>query len=193
MSRIVFSHTRRCRQFFESLRVRVAECALGTITLLAAALVAAPIDATAQPTRDPDPLLKSVSEYVYLVNSKGDKILLNTQFWRNDAGYDDRAQHRFFEVMSALEKRGFHKDANATIDNWDDPRPFVRCYIYMEDLQAARSAGRGPMISGTRLQCVDNGASEFSVRASDSPQHVKEILQHFDIYFARAEKKVHKQ
>lgn len=191
MFRIVFPRTRRPLHTFKSLRLRVAECALGAMTLLAVAIAAAPIDAAAQPIRSPDPLLKSVSEYVYVVNAKGDKVLLTTQFWRNDAGYDDHAQHRFFEVMSALEKRGFHKDANATIDNWDDPRPFVRCYIYMEDLQAAR-AGRGPMKSGTRLQCVDNGASEFSVRASDSPQHVKEILKHFDIYFARAEKKVHK-
>lgn len=185
MSRTDLPRTERLRH------THVTHRAFVTSALLAIAAIVAPIDTAGQPIRSPDPLLKSVSEYVYLVNSKGDKVLLTTQFFRNDLAYDDRAQHRFFEVMSALEKRGFHKDANATIDNWDDPRPFTRCYIYMEDLLAARG-GTGPMQSGTRLQCTENGASEYSVRASDSSHHVKEVLNHFDIYLERAQKKVHK-
>jgi len=159
------------------------------ITLLAFAV--ASTFAWAQPIRDPEPLLKSVSVYIYLINAKGDKVLVNTQLWRNDFNYDERAMRRFFDVLSALEKRGFHKDEKAVIDNWEDPKPFTRCYIYMEDLQAARRT-KGAMQSGARLTCTENGASEYSVGASESPKHVDEILKHFDVYLARAQKKVHK-
>ena len=51
------------------LHADVGHRALVTMALLVIAATVAPIDAAAQPIRSPDPLLKSVSEYVYLVNS----------------------------------------------------------------------------------------------------------------------------
>ena len=96
--------------------------------------------ASAQPTTAAGQQERTVGPYLYLVNSSGDKVLLSTQFWRNDPKYDDRAFHRFLDVMAALEKRGFHKDEKAVIENWDKPEPVVRCYIYLEDLQAAKKS-----------------------------------------------------
>lgn len=148
--------------------------------------------ASAQPTTAAGQQEKTVSPYLYLVDSNGNKVLLSTQFWRNDPKYDDRAFHRFLEVMTALEKRGFHKDEKAVIENWDKPEPVVRCYIYMEDLQSAKKA-KGTVVSDSRLWCADNGASEHEVRRSDTPKHVAEVMQYFDEYFARAKARVHKK
>lgn len=145
----------------------------------------------AQPTNAGEQQQRTVSPYLYLMNSNGDKILLSTQFWRNDPKYDDRAFHRFLDVMSALEKRGFHKNEKAVIENWDKPEPVVRCYIYLEDLQAGKKA-KGALVSGSRLWCTDNGASEHEIRPSDNPAHVDQVLKYFDEYFARAKTKLRK-
>jgi hypothetical protein len=118
-------------------------------------------------------------------------VLLATQFWRNDPRYDDRAFHRFLDVMTGLEKRGFRKSDQATIENWDKPAPFARCYIYMEDLQAGRGV-KGAVVSGSRVWCADNGASEMDINSSDSPKQVDQVLQHFDAYLDRAKKNLHK-
>ncbi|HEY2864586.1 MAG TPA: hypothetical protein VGK37_13290 [Casimicrobiaceae bacterium] len=147
--------------------------------------------AWSQPTTDADQQEKTVSPYLYMVDSSGNKLLLSTQFWRNDPKYDDRAFHRFLDVMAALEKRGFHKNDKVVIDNWDRPEPVVRCYIYLEDLQAAKKT-KGPIVSGSRLWCSDNGASEHEVARSDNPKHVEQVLKYFDEYFARAKAKVRK-
>ena len=147
--------------------------------------------AFAQPTNVPGQQEKAVAPYLYLTDSSGNKVLLSTQFWRNDPKYDDRAFHRFLDVMAALEKRGFHKNDKAVID-WDKPEPVVRCYIYLEDLQTARKV-KGAVVSDTRLWCADNGASEHEVRPSDTPKHVDEVMKYFDEYFARANAKVRKK
>jgi len=130
-----------------------------------------------------------VRSYVYLTNAGSDKVLVSTQFWRNDAKYDDRAFHRFLDTLAALEKRGFHLDEKATIDDWEKPEPFVRCYIYLEDLQAARKGGTTP--SGSRVWCSDNGASEHELSGSDTPKHLDQLMASFDAYFNRAKKNVH--
>ncbi|MGH8851429.1 MAG: hypothetical protein ACREYD_10575 [Casimicrobiaceae bacterium] len=145
----------------------------------------------AQPTNAPEQQQRTVNPYLYLMDSSGNKILLSTQFWRNDPKYDDRAFHRFLDVMAALEKRGFHKNEKAVIADWDKPEPFARCYIYLEDLQAARKT-KGGLVSGSRLWCSDNGASEHEVRQSDTPKHVDDVMKSFDEYFARAKAKLHK-
>jgi hypothetical protein len=147
--------------------------------------------ASAQPTNSPEQQERAVAPYLYLTDSSGNKVLLSTQFWRNDPKYDDRAFHRFLDVMAALEKRGFHKNDKAVID-WDKPEPVVRCYIYLEDLQTARKV-KGTVVSDTRLWCADNGASEHEVRPSDTPKHVDEVMKYFDEYFARANAKVRKK
>jgi hypothetical protein len=147
--------------------------------------------AAAQPANTPEEQERAVAPYLYLTDSNGNKVLLSTQFWRNDSKYDDRAFHRFLDVMSALEKRGFHKNDKAVID-WDKPEPVVRCYIYLEDLQTARKV-KGPAVSDTRLWCAENGASDHEVKPSDTPKHVDQVMKYFDEYFARAHAKVHKK
>ena len=160
--------------------------ALGAaIALLMSAGVAA------QPTTATEEQERAVSPYLYLADSEGNKVLLSTQFWRNDPKYDDRAFHRFLDVMAALEKRGFHKNDKIVID-WDKPESVVRCYIYLEDLQAARKA-KGTVVSDSRLWCADNGASEHEVRPSDTAKHIDEVMKYFDEYFARAKARVHKK
>jgi hypothetical protein len=153
--------------------------------------IAASSHSFAQPAPNSTQSSRTVPTYLYFTDTAGDKVLLSTQFWRNDPKYDDRAFHRFLEVMSALEKRGFTKNEQATVDSWEKPESFVRCYIYLEDLQAGTKS-RGQVTSGSRINCTDNGASERELRGSDSPKHVDQILHAFDEYFERAKKKVHK-
>lgn len=158
-------------------------CGLAIALVLSEGVLAQPTNAAGQQER-------TVSPYLYLMDSSGDKVLLSTQFWRNDPKYDDRAFDRFLEVMTALEKRGFRKNDKAVIQDWDKPEPFVRCYIYLEDLQAVRKT-KGAMASDARLWCSDNGASEHEVGPSDSPKHVEQVMKSFDEYLARAKAKVH--
>ncbi|MGH6741645.1 MAG: hypothetical protein ACREDY_21930 [Bradyrhizobium sp.] len=145
----------------------------------------------AQPTDAADQQQKTVSPYLYLMDSDGNKVLLSTQFWRNDPKYDDRAFHRFLDLMTALEKRGFHKNEKAVIEDWDRPEPFVRCYVYLEDLRAGGKT-KGGVVSGSRVWCSDNGASEHDIRPSDTPKHIGQVLKYFDEYLARAKARLHK-
>lgn len=160
-----------------------------TVAVLAAL---AATSVTAQPLDPADPANKAVQAYVYLMDAKGNKVLVNTQFWRNDPKYDERALHRFVDVLAALEKDGFRKNPKAAIDNWDKPEPFARCFIYMEDLGAGapRKTKEG-LVSGSRLWCSENGASEHEIKASDNPKHVNEVLKYFGEYLARAKKNLH--
>lgn len=158
--------------------------------LIALAFVLVAGGALAQPS-DNAAANRAVETYVYLMNDAGDRVLVSTQFWRNDPKYDDRAFHRFLDVLAALEKRGFHKDPKATIESWDKPAPYVRCYVYLEDRQAGRKTAR-TLTSGTRLWCSDNGASEMELDRSDAPKHLDTVMSHFDTYFDRARKNVHK-
>lgn len=139
----------------------------------------------------PEQVSRSVSSYLYLRDAEGNRVLLSTQFWRNDPKYDDRALHRFVDVMTGLEKRGFHKDEKAVIDNWEKPEAIARCYIYMEDLQAG-SRAKGGIVTGSRLWCTDNGVSEHEISPLDNARHVEQVLQYFDAYLARAKRNLHR-
>lgn len=141
--------------------------------------------AWAQPAGTSDIAQRTISPYLYLMDADGNKVLLASNFWRHDARYDERALTRMSDVMAGLEKRGFHKDEKATIDSWDKPEADVRCYIYMEDLQSGRRS-KGKPVTGTRVWCSDNGASEHEVAKSDDPKHVAQVLRYFDLYFKRA-------
>jgi hypothetical protein len=147
--------------------------------------------ASAQPVNTPEQAGKSVGTYLYLMDSGNNKVLLSTTFWRNDPKYDDRAFHRFLDVLAGLEKRGFRKNDKAAIDNWEKPEPWARCYIYLEDLQTAKG-GKGGITSNARIWCSDNGISESDVANSDNPKHADLVLQKFDAYLARAKKNLNK-
>jgi hypothetical protein len=151
--------------------------------VLAVALSTAIADA--QPVNTPDQSVRSLGAYVYMMDGSSNKVLVTTQFFRNDPKYDDRAFHRYLDVVSALEKRVFKKDERATIESWDKPEKYARCYIYLEDLQAGRKTKTG-MTSGTRLWCTNNGISELELNQSDNPKHVDQALHQFDAFLDRA-------
>ena len=60
----------------------------------------------------------------------GNKLYIETQFWRNDPAYDARALKRLSDVMTGLEKLGF-KQNDAAATGWDKPENVVRCRINM--------------------------------------------------------------
>jgi len=150
---------------------------------LSGALCAAP--AHAQPSGAPDQAARVVNTYVYLMDGGNNRVLVSTNFWRNDAKYDDRAFHRFMEVLAALEKKGFRMDPKAVIDSWDKPAPYARCYVYLEDLQVAQK-GKGAAVPGSRVWCSGAGISEAEVRQSDAQGHVGQVLQRFDLMLGKA-------
>jgi len=157
-----------------------------SLPAIAAAIVACFVTTVAaQPTSSPDQAARAVTPYVYMMDSAGDKVLLQTSFWRNDPKYDERAFHRFLDVMSDLEKRGFQKSDKAVIDTWDKPQPFAKCYIYLEDLQAGKRT-KSSVTSGSRIWCSDNGASEKEINGSDTPKHIEQVMKEFDTYLGRA-------
>ncbi len=155
------------------------------------AFAVAAVAAHAQPSNSPEQAQRAINPYVYMMDKAGHKVLVSTQFWRNDLKYDDRSFHRFLEVLAQLEKRGFQKNDKATIESWDKPQPFSRCFVYLEDLQSGRATKSG-ITSGTRVWCTETGISEIEIRNSDSPKHVAEIMQRFDMMFDKSRKAVQK-
>lgn len=145
----------------------------------------------AQPSNSPEQAQRAINPYVYLADKAGNKVLVSTQFWRNDLKYDDRSFHRFLEVLAQLEKRGFHKSDKATIESWDKPQPFSRCFVYLEDLQSGRST-KSAVTTGTRVWCTETGISEIEIRNSDSAKHVAEIMQRFDMMLDKSKKALQK-
>jgi len=160
--------------------------------VLAVAAIAA-ATAHAQPSDQADQQKRALSSYVYLMDQAGNKVLVSTKFWRNDPKYDDRAFHRFLDVLAALEKRGFRQDEKAAIDSWSGSKPFARCFVYLEDLQAGgRASKNAPITSGSRVWCSESGISEQEIRASDGAKHVDQVLQKFDTFLDLAKQNVKK-
>ena len=134
----------------------------------------------------PDQAARKLNPYVYMRDSAGDKVFLDTQFWRNDPGYDQKALTRLSEVMSGLEQRGFKGDPNAA-NGWDKPEKVVRCRINME-IYNKRWKGK----TGAIVNCENTGISEAEVAGSEDPKHVKEVLDAFDKQFKLAKEKTGK-
>lgn len=149
-----------------------------------ACTVAAPA-ALAQPAGNPDDEARSVTTYVYLMDNANNRVLVSTHFWRTDLKYDERAFKRFMDVLAALEKKGFRIDPKATIESWDKPVQYARCYIYLEDLQAGQKA-KGSVTTGSRVWCVGAGISEAELRGSDTAPHTGQVLQRFDLMLGKA-------
>ena len=137
----------------------------------------------AQYKDSPDQAARKLNPYVYMRDSAGDKVFLETQFWRNDAAYDQKALTRVSEVMAGLEKRGFKGDPNAA-NGWDKPEKVVRCRINME---VVNKRWRGK--TGTIVNCENTGISEAEVAGSEDAKHVKEVLDAFDKQFKLAKEK----
>jgi hypothetical protein len=150
-----------------------------------AALCAVAATATLAQYKDaPDQQARKLNPYVYMRDGAGDKVFLETQFWRNDSAYDQKALARVSEVMSGLEKRGFKGDA-AAANGWDKPEKVVRCRINME---VVNKRWRGK--TGAIVNCENTGISEAEVAGSEDPKHVKEVLDAFDKQFKLAKDKL---
>jgi len=163
-----------------------------TSMLATAALLGASL-AVAQPSDQPDQLKRALNSYVYLMDQAGNKVLVSTKFWRGDPKYDDRTFHRFLDALSALEKRGFRQDEKATIDTWSGSKPFARCFVYLEDLQAGgRTSKNAPVSTGSRVWCSESGISEQEIKASDTPKHLDQVMQKFDTFLDLAKQNVKK-
>jgi hypothetical protein len=154
--------------------IRAAACAL---------LAVASMATWAQYKDTPEQQARKLNPYVYMRDGAGDKVFLETQFWRNDPAYDQKALTRVSEVMSGLEKRGFKGDVNAA-NGWDKPEKVVRCRINME---VVNKRWRGK--TGTIVNCENTGISEAEVAGSEYPTHVKVVLDAFDKHFKLAKDK----
>jgi hypothetical protein len=141
--------------------------------------------ALAQPAGTTAEASRAVNTYVYMIDDAKNRVLVSTNFWRNDTKYDDRTLHRFLDILAALEKKGFRMDPKAVIDSWDKPAPYARCYVYLEDMQVAQK-GKGGVTSGSRVWCSGAGISEAEVRQSDGQGHVGQVLQRFDLMLGKA-------
>ena len=157
------------------------------IRSIACALLAlASVAAWGQYKDTPDQQARKLNPYVYMRDGAGDKVFLETQFWRNDAGYDQKALARVSDVMAGLEKRGFKGDVNAA-QGWDKPEKVVRCRINME---VVNKRWRGK--TGTIVNCENTGISEAEIAGSEDPKHVAEVLEAFDKQFKLAKEKLGK-
>ena len=159
-------------------RMRYAVCGLIAIATTAA---------WAQYKDAPDEAARKLNPYVYMRDGAGDKVFLETQFWRNDPGYDQKSLTRITEVMSGFEKRGFKGDP-AAANGWDKPEnKIVRCRINME-VYNKRWKGK----TGAIVNCENTGISEAEVPGSENPKHVQEVLEAFDKQFKLAKEKIGK-
>jgi hypothetical protein len=147
-------------------------------------LALASITAWAQYKDTPDQSARKLNPYVYMRDGAGDKVFLETQFWRNDPAYDQKALTRISAVMSGLEKRGYKGDVNAA-HGWDKPEKVVRCRINME---VVNKRWRGK--TGTIVNCENTGISEAEIAGSEDAKHVEEVLDAFDRQFKLAKEKL---
>ena len=138
----------------------------------------------AQPADDAERAKGPINPYVYMRDGAGNKLYIETQFWRNDPAYDARTLKRLSDVMTGLEKVGFKQNADAA-NGWDKQESVVRCRINMEST-AKRWRGK----SGTIVSCEGTGISDAEVRPSEDPKHVSLVLDAFGKQFKIAKEKL---
>jgi hypothetical protein len=149
-------------------------------TLLSAALSAQPVDT-------PDQAGRSINPYVYMRDGAGNKVFIETQFWRNDPNYDVRALKRLSDVMAALEKMGYKRSPEAAT-GWDKPdTKNVRCRIALE---VVNKRWRGK--TGAVVGCEAAGISDAEIQPSEDAKHVKLVLDAYEKQFKLAKEKLGK-
>ena len=154
-------------------------------TVLAGALLALCASAvSAQPTEAPDEAAKKLTPYVYMRDAAGNKIFIESVFWRNDPNYDARALKRMSDLMTAFEKLGFKGNTDAA-NGWDKAEKVVRCRI---NLEVVNKRWRGK--SGAIVNCENTGISEMEVAGSEDPKHVSLVLDAFNKQFKLAKEKL---
>jgi hypothetical protein len=139
---------------------------------------------SAQPAENAEKAKGSINPYVYMRDSAGNKLYIETQFWRNDPAYDARTLKRLSDVMSGLEKLGYKENPDAA-NGWDKQENVVRCRINME---STTKRWRGK--SGTLVSCEGTGISDAEIRPSEDPKHVALVLDAFGKQFKVAKEKL---
>jgi hypothetical protein len=117
-------------------------------------------------------------------DAAGNKVFLESQFWRNDPNYDARVLKRISDVMAGLEKLGYKGNPDAA-NGWDKPEKIVRCRINME---VVNPRWRGT--SGTIVNCENTGISEAEIPNSEDPKHVAQVLDAYNKQFKLAKEKL---
>ena len=155
-----------------------------TTTLAGVVLALTAGAALAQPSEAPEEAAKKLNPYVYMRDASGNKVFLESQFWRNDPAYDARALKRMSDVMTALEKLGYKGNPDAA-NGWDKPEKVVRCRINME---VVNKRWRGK--SGTIVNCENTGISEMELANSEDPTHIAQIMDSYNKQFKLAKEKL---
>ena len=120
---------------------------MSKLTVFAAAVLALCVSAvSAHPSEAPDEAAKKLNPYVYMRDAGGNKVFIESQFWRNDPNYDARALKRMSDVIAGFEKLGFKGNPDAA-NGWDKAEKVVRCRINMEVTNPRWRGGkrRGPV------------------------------------------------
>jgi hypothetical protein len=165
--------------------------AMSRLAIAGLVIAASCTTAVAQPKDDAEQARRALSSYVYLMDSASNRVLVSTKYWRNDPKYDDRAFHRFLDVLTALEKKGFRQDEKAAIDSWAGSKPYARCFVYLEDEKAGKAA-KGNITTGSRVWCSESGISEQEIGGSDAPKHLDQVLAKFDTFLNLAKQNLKK-
>jgi len=155
---------------------------LSAVALCILSLWGSPV--MAQPAEGADQATKTINTYVYMRDSAGNKVFIETQFWRNDPNYDAKGLRRLSDVMAGLEKIGFKSTPEAA-RGWDKPEKVARCRINMEAMNK-RWKGK----SGTVVGCENNGISEMEIAGSEDAAHLKKVLDEFTKQFTLAKEKL---
>lgn len=151
-----------------------------TGALLALAMGAA----SAQPADTPEAAARKINPYVYMRDSAGNKVFVESQFWRNDPNYDARSLKRMSDLMTAFEKLGFKSNPEAA-NGWDKAEKVVRCRINLEVLNK-RWRGK----SGSIVNCENTGISEADFAGSEDPKHIDKVLDSFNKQFKLAKERL---
>ena len=156
-----------------------------TFFLAFGALAASSKKAQPAPAQVPAPaapqLDRSVSVYQYYTDADANKVLLQTQFSLANFDADTRVLRRLHEVVAGLNERGFRKNPETSISDWDKKEAFAKCYLYLDELQPGKKGE-----TGARIWCAGSGLSEFTVSPSENLKHVDQVLQRFDLFFSKA-------
>ena len=154
-------------------------------TVFAGAVLALCVSAvSAQPTEAPDEAAKKLNPYVYMRDAGGNKVFIESVFWRNDPNYDARSLKRMSDLMAAFEKLGYKGNPDAA-NGWDKPEKVVRCRINME---VVNKRWRGK--SGTIVNCENTGISEMELANSEDPKHITQIIDSYNKQFKLAKEKL---
>ncbi len=147
----------------------------------------APAQPKPAPSQTPGALDRSVPVYQYYTDAGGNKVLLQTNFTLNNVDADTRALRRLHGVVAGLNERGFKKNPETSISNWDKKEAFTKCYLYLDDLQPGKKGE-----TGARIWCAESGISEFVVSPSENAKHVQQVLELFDFFLSKAKQNLKK-